>query len=679
MIHLLFSKNFHAIFLSLILLFLAGALHAQEMKLGKIDKVYLQMTRYEKDTAAEAVVLADVGKTYFTFHQTDGFQVIFERHVRIKIFNNKGYEWANEEISVYNNSDGKESITGLKGFTYNLKGGKVVREKLGKEHIYEEQVSEHWDKIKFTMPKVQEGSVVEYTYKIRSDFLVTLRTWQFQKSIPVLWSDYTVKAPEYFNYLTIASGYEPFFINENGRESGTLMLNSKERAGNGRITMTNYESSNVDYMINTYHWVAKDMPAIREEKYITTTDDYALKMELQLASTQYPGSVIENILGTWEEIDQKLLAHSDFGKQFNRSNFFEDELAKVTAGLSDPKEKMIAIYQYVIDNFRWNGKKKYLAGDNLKKIFEQKEGTSAELNLLFIAMLKEAGLKANPVIMSTRDNGKIHYTYPILSKFNYVIAHVAINDKTYLLDGTNPLVNYDMLPPKCLNRRGRLISENNSRWVDIKPTDKFSTFTSAQFKISEKGELTGVVKISNGGYNGLVVRESLKNLGEEKYIEEFKTNFDNWDIKDFEINNMEKIAGPMDEVFNVTYRNSTPGTDILYLNPILIKEEGNPFLVEKRKYPVDLASTIEQTYRSSYLLPEEYQVDEIPQPAIFTLPGNAARFHYQIQVSANIINVLSKISINKDLFLPEEYPHLRKFYSMIVAKQAEQLVLKKVN
>lgn len=673
------SLKIYAMILLCVVVFYHGHAQPGKMKFGKVDEKDIKMKSYDKDTSASAVVLADVGQSYFQFDQQNGFQVVFDRHVRIKIFDKSGYEWANSEIETYHTTKNKEDVVTLKGYTYNLKGGKVIKSKLEKDHIFEEEVSDNRAKVKFTMPDVKEGSVIEYTYKIKSDVITFLRTWEFQKSIPVIWSEYEIKVPEYFHYLTIASGYEPFLINEHSRENGTLTINTKSRTG-WNVVKTNFNSSNVNYLINVYHWAAQGLPALKAEKFITTTEDYLLKMEFQLASTHFPGEVSENILGTWEEIDKTLLEHSEFGRQITKSNFFKEKLTGITAGAPGPEEKMIEIYQYVVNNFNWNGKTRLFAEESIKKVFEKGEGSSAELNLLLTAMLKEAGLDADPVIMSTRSNGKVHLTYPIISKFNNVIVNVEIDGKSYLLDGTEPLTGYNVLPPNCLNRRGRLIAKTNSRWVDIKPIERLTQFTTANYQIGPDGLLSGDVKISNGGYSAYISRKSLKKEGEEKYLEDKMTALTGWEIENFEIENAGEIDNPFKETFHFTCNNSTAMGNMMYLNPMILNQiTENPFLSEERKFPVDLAAPIDETYVSSFTLPEGYQVEEMPKPALVSLPDNSARFQYYIQANGNAVQVMSKLSISKDLFLPEEYHQLREFYNLIVAKQSEQLVLKKVN
>ena len=193
-----------------------------KIRFGKVDKAELEMTSYEVDTGAAAVILADIGSSSIEWNQVKGFfEMVFERHCRIKIMKNTGYDYANIEIPVYNSTSTKQYVSNLKAFTYNLDNGKIAKEKLSKKSTFEEKYSENWNLFKFTFPNVKEGSVIEFSFRITSDWY-TIRTWEFQKDIPVMWSEYTVKIPEYFNYLQIGQGYEPFYKSDRKRESRSI-------------------------------------------------------------------------------------------------------------------------------------------------------------------------------------------------------------------------------------------------------------------------------------------------------------------------------------------------------------------------------------------------------------------------------------------------------------------------
>jgi hypothetical protein len=124
----------------------------------------------------------------------------------------------------------------------------------------------------------------------------------------------------------------------------------------------------------------------------------------------------------------------------------------------------------------------------------------------------------------------------------------------------------------------------------------------------------------------------------------------------------------------------TEGGGVIYLDPFIAnKLAENPFKLEKREYPVDFGSPQEDTYMLSLELPESYEVEELPKTLAVGLPGNAGRYVYSVSRMGNKVSITSTLLITKTLFTPEEYGNLREFYNQVVAKQAEQIVLRKKN
>ena len=673
------------LYLGLIMLLCAGfsRLHAQSQpaKFGKLDEAELAMRVYEQDTSAAAVVLSDYGITYFSFN--NGFKLMFERHTRVKILKKSGYDWANVAVPYYQKGTDKERVFSVKGYTYNLEGGKVVKHKLENSSLHDEQRSENWYAKKFTMPNVKEGSVIEYSYTISSDFLYNMREWEFQTTIPVVWSEYSARIPEYFNYKQLQQGYEPFHLSE--RTSGMERFNvlvKGERAvagirGNSSVPTTT--SQQVEAKNETFRWVMKDVPALKGENYITTLSDYQAKIEFELQSVKYPGQLPQVMTGNWEQVVQDLMKEERFGSQLNRKGFFKNEIAAIAAKYSQPEQKLAAIYDLVKQTMKWNGKYGIYTSSSVRKAFEGKSGSAAEINLLLTAMLQEAGLDAAPVLVSTREHGRPPKGTPMLNKFNYVISHVALGDKEYLLDATDPLLPAGMLPVRSLNGEGRLIKAKDSRWVNLAPSGMYTKLFSGTLTISPNGSMEGKATESSSGYNALRLRKMILEEGEEKYAEKISKEIGNYKVEKPAFTNIDNLS----KALNIEYKLSASGNgdaqDVIYLSPMLGQgEKENPFKLENRVYPVDLAVPIDYTFVCHFQLPEGYDMEEAPKNAVVSLPENGGKFMYAVQKEGNTIQVMSKVSILKPVFYAPEYPYLKEFYSQIVAKHAEQIVLKKV-
>ncbi|RNI26862.1 DUF3857 domain-containing protein [Rufibacter latericius] len=646
------------------------------VKFGKVTEQELNMKVYDKDTSAAAVILADYGRSYFTYNED--FKVNFERVTRIKILKKSGYDWADFVIPYYQKNSSREQVTNIKGVTYNMEGGKMVKVKMDDKAVFDEKETVNWSNKKFTLPAVKEGSVLEVSYTISSDFLFNLHDWSFQKSIPVVHSEYRAAIPEYFEYKHIPQGYEPFVVNEavpanmtfavrySGQDVGSGLSSGRIPGGIENITAKSVN----------HRWVMKDVPAIASESYITTLNDYVSKIEFELEWVRYPSQVPKRIAGNWSSLTEELMTDERFGLQLNRTGFFKNEVAALPAA-TDTLARLNTIYEFVKKSVKWNGQGGKYVTSSLRKAFDTKTGNVADINLMLVAMLRDAGFQAYPVVLSTRDNGRVPYS-PVLSKFNYVIAYAKIGNKEVLMDATDPLMPLGMLPKHCLNDKGWLVSKEISDWVTLQSANRTTELINADVQVLATGVLSGKVMQSTNGVWALSMRHNVQEAGEAKFLEKLVSSQTQLERKAPVLQNLKDLHKPMGLQYEVASAGDTQPKDIIYLNPMLLKaQQDNPFKNENRKYPVDFGHPTEEVYVCNFTIPEGYSVEELPKNAVIALPENGGRFTYALQVTGNKIQVMSKVTISRPIFYAEEYTYLKQFYTQVVAKHAEQIVLKK--
>jgi hypothetical protein len=610
------------------------------------------MTVYEKDSSAEAVVLVDYGEASLSIN-TNIVKLRFERHVRIKILKKEGLGWADAVIKLYESGGDGEKISNLKASTYNLENGKVIESKMAKESVFKEQLNRYYKLQKFTLPSVKVGSVLEYTYTVSSDLYTLFPNWEFQKSIPVVHSEYWAMIPEFFIYEKYMQGY---------------------------LTANAYEvvpRSETSHQVKAHHWIVKHAPAFKAEPYMTTEEDYVSKINFALSHVAFQGEPVREIMGSWKKLNDNLLESESFGGTIKGGNFLKAEVEKITAGLTDAEAKTKAIYNYVKETIEWDGYEDYTAA-SLKKVMEEKKGSSGDINLLLASMLEKAKIEVDMVLISTRDHGIVRKEYPMSRQFNYVVCAVRTGEKTLLLDATEKYLPMNMLPQRCLNGEGLVISTKNHGWMNLQAKAKAKTIVSSDFTLNGDGELKGKVLYHRSGYDGIAMRKKYQLKGEETYLKDFKSD-KTWLIEKSTFENIMLIDEASKESHDLLINDHvTAAGDLLYINPFITNPfQANPFNLEKREYPVDFGSNVEQTFMCKLQVPEGYSVDEMPQGKLLVLPGNAARFSYNIIQTGAIVNITSTLQINKSLFLTDEYPHLREFYSQVVAKHAEQIVVKK--
>lgn len=662
---------------SLVFVFTTGIATGQDIiKFGKVDDDLVSMQSYENDASAEAVIIQDIGDSKFIYDQNkNSFRLQFERHTIIKVLTKDGYDWADQEIELYQDGADKEEVFTLKGNSYNLENGKVERTKLDKKSIFYENRNDFWDVQKFTMPNVKEGTVIEFTYTVMSDFFFNLRSWQFQYDIPVVYSEYNTAIPQYFTFRKITQGYHPMSLNEEKQIAKSIVFRSFERSNVGNRESSS-SSNEVRYVDFTTKLIAANIPAIRDEAYVSSMDNYVTKIDFELQSTQFPGGEYKDYRNTWATLNKKLLETRRFGLQAKHARFTKNDIGTVTG---TPDEKIAKVYEFVKKNVKWNRFNSIYATFDTEKAYREGEGSVADINLLLTGMLRDQDIQADPVLVSTRDNGLVRETYPITGQFNYVIAAVKLGDKIILLDATNSTTPIGFLPEKCLNAKGWAVSDEGGYWVDLSPGLGYKKSVSTRLTLNDNGSMIGALKLSSDDYASFKSRQEVLQDGETKYVEQFAKENSWLKVGNHSFENAGDISSPFIENYDVEVEEMINSTgDLIFFNPMIAeKVSENPFKSETRIYPVDFTYPRSSVYSLSLTIPEGYEVDEIPEAISLALPEGKGSFTYSVSAIGGELKVISMLKLKEYFYLSSDYPYLREFFGHIVAKHGEQVVLKK--
>ncbi len=636
------------------------------------------MNVYSKDSSANALIICDFGKSYFTYNPSTGFKLVFERHVRKKIFNKNAYNEATFSIPLYHENQLDEKISKLKAYTYNLENGKIDQTRMRKRDVIYEEKNDNLSYAKFTLPNVKEGSIIEVKYTVISDFFYTLNDWQFQHDIPVLWSEYNVQTPEYFQYYQHAYGFEPYAINDRNTKNNTFNFQQRQRTGNQYVAKSEVKNVEINYEETIYRWVAKNLPAFKPENYTTSPKNYMNRIEFELAKVQMPGSQANFYSRTWNDLRKELYDDYNFGGQLKRPNtFLNDQAETMLDDFDDPTARMHAAFNFIRRNMKWNNEYSTFSSENLRKAWNEKSGNSADINLLMVVLLNKLGIESNPVILSTRAHGQIPPTHPSVSKTNYVITAAQIDGQTYLMDATEPLSKINMLPFRCLNGKGRLITENSTKPVNLKANAGYDENAFTKITIEEDGLHLDITSRLNdyAAYNFRNRYYSQENKND--YVKEIEEN-NHIEVDDISFTGLDSLHKSISlKIKASSNSNFTNAGSRIYLNPIVYNRlEENPFKLDQRKYPVDYGYTHQYLLRYHIDIPKGYQLETLPKQAMVKMQGNKALYTYSVREVPDGIEITNLISINKDIFLEDEYSELKAFYNNIIDKQSEQIVLK---
>ncbi|HEX5653543.1 MAG TPA: DUF3857 domain-containing protein, partial [Chitinophagaceae bacterium] len=377
------------------LLFFAP-LSAQEKtktKFGNVTAADFGRTVYEIDSNATAVVLADIGSSNIEGNSKGWFSLVYKHYKRVHILNKNGYDIANVSISLYADGSDEEKLDRLKAVTYNLENGKVIETKLDiKASVFKDKINKNLVIKKFTFPNIKEGSIIEFEYTIISDFLRNLQPWEFQGAYPRLWSEYNLSLPAFFNYVFLTQGYLKYDINE--RKQGQTSYNVGISEGTGPTERVRVESAYTDY-----RWVIKNVPALKEEAYTSTVNNYTARIEFQLSEYR-PPLQYRNIMGSWSQLASDLMKAEYFGQPITKDNgWLKDFTRPLLSGSETKLQKAQKIFSWVRDNITCTDHSDLYLGQSLRNVIKNRNGTVSEVNLLLAAMLRYEDIDSDPVLL----------------------------------------------------------------------------------------------------------------------------------------------------------------------------------------------------------------------------------------------------------------------------------------
>lgn len=665
--------------LVIIALFLATfTSFSQDFRFGKVSEEELKETQHPVFPESKAAVLYREIKTHFDYNQDDGFFAITNVFERIKIYSKDGFEWGNVTLDLYDESKRySEDVTSIKAYTYQLdEKGKIEEIKLKKDGIFEEKSNKYRKTYKFVMPALKEGSVIEYEYSIKSPLIGSIDTYRFQESIPVNKVSIDFRTPEYLNYKSHRRGWIMYKIEEDHRDRSLDYIYTRSALETGRAVASN-ERQTIKFRENIYKVELSNIEPLIEESYSGNLDNYTSSLTFELEFTRFPNSPFEMYSSSWEAVTKKIYESEGFGGQLDKARYFEEDVDKILEGVASPKEKTVAIYEFVKQRMNWNKFIGVYCDEGVKDAYKNGVGSAPEINLMLTSMLRYAGLKANPVLISTKSNGIP--IFPTRSGFNYVITAVELADGIVLLDATNKNGTPNVLDENLLNWQGVMVWENGaSNWVPLTPSEKGQSAYICTFIVNEEKNLEGSVKGQYTANKALEKREIFKGLSTADATKKF--DYKNVQITNLEFSEMENPYMPLKFSFDflaTDYIEEINGD--YFLSPMcFLTLDENPFKLNERKYPIEYGYAQGDRMIISIEIPEGYQVKSIPESTNFVVGENVFEFKYLVSQNANKIQLMMNFNVNVATESAENYLALKGFYQAIVDKEKEKIVFSKI-
>ncbi len=665
---------------AIVFLFLStlNGVQAQRYDFGKVSDDEIKQTTHPADPEAKAAILYKKGTVSMQYN--DGWEYVYEMEARIKIYNQEGYGFATVEVPIYNAGAGKNEIfSNFKAFTHNIENGKTSKDRLRNGDVFDEDLNEFWDMKKFTFPNVKEGSVLEYKYKIISPYISTLPEFEFQDQIPVDHAEYTLKIPEYMNFETHSKGFFPLnrtVKSELSNLTYSFTPGQTDGASVHRTHKTHY--STISFTLNSTTFTAENVPKLVQEEYVNNIENYLLSIRPELKSIQMPRSERVVFSQTWDDVAREVYDNSSFGKELESKNYFEKDLQPILSKASNDVEKVALIFEFVKQRMAWNGNYNYFSHNGLKKAYKDRTGNVGDINLMLTAMLRYAGLEANPVLVSTKSNGIP--LFPTRSGFNYVISGVELGDNILLMDATSAYSAPNLLPERVMNWFGRMVkSDLTTKQINLMSASKSRKIVNLEVIMNEGGTIEGKIRNTLTDQLALDHRSSFAGVAESNYLEKLEKSYDGILISDYEIQHKKDPYKPVIESFNFEKENAYDliGGKI-YVNPLFfLASTNNPFTTETREYPIDFRYPSSTTFMINFSIPEGYTVESIPESGAFQLPDQIGQFQFMISEIDSKIQLRVSSDINTSILPASFYSALQEYFAALINKQSEQIVLSK--
>ena len=619
-----------------------------EAKWGKFSKSEIEMMHYPQDTEAVAVVLGDYGEVRY-LAVASSRPIRLARHVRIKLLSNTGVdEYGNVELPYY--SYNKSSVLhGVKAMV-TLKDGSQV--KVDKSQIFEDELSDYWSVVKIAFPSLEPGAIIEYKYILESDHTLQPVDWQFQREIPVVLSRLFVQYPDVLSYVQVTQGEHKVVRSDGITQDGFIQ--------------------------SIYH--AEQVPALREERFITTMDDYYTRIRYQLQSANIPGHPYQEIMSDWDKLAQDLRDNDGFGKVINNKSQARKLLqdAQIDPEAQNQYTTAKQLYEYIGRTVAWDETYRFTANGSISSMLKEGKAGTGGMNLMLIAGLRAAGIDASPVLASTRTHGGTIELYPIVDQFNQTLVMAELDGETYVIDATNSFRPMGFPRVNSLNYRGWLVRDKSQEWINLDVPMSKSTYFS-QLAFTDEDICTGNVQARYTGYAALFERENYsENPDDYDQSDPFMTDVGPVDLAGLQVENEKDPYKPFTCKYEVEVPSIGYGDEFIYFSiPVVESWRENPFKKPNRMFPIDFNFPIEENLIMLLDVPEGYSVEELPGSLQMSSEDGGLRFERSTSETGGKIQVRMKLSVQRLRFRTDEYETVRNFFDQVVFKIGEQIVFKR--
>jgi tetratricopeptide (TPR) repeat protein len=555
-----------------------------------------------------------------------------EQEILIRAFNGEGIDDLHEYWLPYNSNTEKLIIE--KAVVIKADKSEIIGDINNNQIVFKSLENNDFIHIKYKIRNYYSGKLSKHFW---DEFL-------FSRYYPVVINRYALLTPENFRfkYKTQFMPKEPTSVSKT--PDGLLYL----------WQLTNQSAIATEY----------GMPAlvdIGKMLFVSSIEDwsYIVNWYLDLARTKTRSSY---------EIKEKV-----------------SELIGEPLALTD-LEKVQRIYNFITNNIRYSSvsfRQSALIPQKARDVLVNKIGDCKDVATLCIAMLKEAGITAQYVLVNTRNEGLNKNILPTIA-FNHALVAVELNDSTLYLDLTAQNYPIGSIPTMDIDAFSLLIKKSTTKpfYLSSNYFKRAAIKRNTKISVTEDDAIHSTIETirSYGLAAGFRNRYRFKGRNEQyKELTEVLTNdypnvvLENLDIKNLDSNDPELIYRYS---FMAPDYISTAGSFKIMHVPWTDNEEALKALsYDMRTFPYLIQSAADTVIEHLTVeLPATMVPVELPEPVQLACANAEYVMHLSFE-NGNIKGIRKLIYKNPEIN-PDNYTEFKLFFNQVVKTDAQQILLK---
>lgn len=421
-----------------------------------------------------------------------------------------------------------------------------------------------------------------------------------------------------------------------------------------------------------YSWQEENLPAMKIEDLILLKFKYD-DPRIETAPTAFKMGGINGSMETWESLGK---FHYELNK--NRDNLspeFQARLNQMVSNISDPKEKVIKLYDYLQKNTRYVGIQLGIGGyQTLEASFVEKKGYGdcKALTNFMKAILKSVGIKSYQALIQTEED--IDYKFPDL-QFNHVILCVPLQQDTVWLECTNQTMPFNYLGDDDGNKHVLILTESGGKLIVTPDYRAGKNEVNSIFAVNIDIMGNAIIK-GRQYYNGITFQHpyALLTSGKTEREKFINTLFA---AKNLKINNIsyptEGLKTPsyyMDcDILARNFVTKTSKRMVFYPNLF----DPMAYLPKYENFDFEIESTIIQNDTTTYSYPFGYKTEYIPEPV--KLESKFGNIQWQSQTVNDKLVICRKFELYKNKYSKDDLTSFREFINKIAGIERRLILL----